>query len=161
MLEGIVAFVKNLGSLGYFLNIAGVLLQYLILFFVYLFLYKIAKNIYVDLKTAKRSAVKSAGKLLLKVVTTGNIDRLSVGELFPVEMSLSLGRSETNDVVIAAPIVSAEHAMISVKKGNHIITDLGSTNGTFVNGKRIDHSIAINKGDEITIGPVRFNAQGE
>ena len=161
MLEGLVAFVKNLGNLGYFANIAGVLLQYLILFFLYLFLYKIAKNIYKDLKAVKQSAVRNADKLFLKVVSTGNIEGISLGERFPVDMSLSIGRSDANDVVVNAPIVSAEHAIISVKKTVHVIVDLGSTNGTFVNGAKIERSATVKEGDEITIGPVSFSVQGE
>ncbi|MFA6074421.1 MAG: FHA domain-containing protein [Negativicutes bacterium] len=161
MLDALIAFVKNLGSVGYLINIAGVILQYLILIFLYLFLYKLAKNIYRDLKAVKQSATKNFGSLTLKVVAAENLVGISLGELFRVDLNLNIGRSENNDVVIASPTVSAEHAIISFKKGNYLITDFGSTNGTLLNGEKLEGSAVIKIGDEIAIGPARFVVQGE
>ena len=161
MLDAVVAFVKNIGNIGFLINLAGVLLQYSILFFLYLFIYKLAKNIYRDLKSAKQKAVKNAEQLFLKVITAECLDKISIGELVRVDTSLNIGRAENNDIVIASPIVSAEHAIVSFVKGNYIITDLDSTNGTFLNDKKISGSAIVKPGDEISIGPARFVAQGE
>jgi pSer/pThr/pTyr-binding forkhead associated (FHA) protein len=54
--------------------------------------------------------------------------------------SLSLGRKADNDIVIDNPAVSGHHCRISVQGGTYFVEDLESTNGTFVNEKRIKKS---------------------
>lgn len=49
----------------------------------------------------------------------------------------TLGRSRTNLLQVLSPIVSGQHAKIELTRKGHAITDLNSTNGTFVNGKRL------------------------
>lgn len=51
-----------------------------------------------------------------------------------------LGRNPTNDFRIADPSVSAFHAEISVSPGSLIVRDLSSTNGTFINGQKIEEA---------------------
>ena len=52
------------------------------------------------------------------------------------------------------PDVSRRHAEIQVSSGDILISDLGSTNGTFVNGERIDQPRTLRDGDEVRIGAV-------
>jgi len=54
--------------------------------------------------------------------------------------SLAVGRKSDNDIVIDNPAVSGHHCRISVQGGTYFVEDLDSTNGTFVNGKRIKKS---------------------
>ncbi len=54
--------------------------------------------------------------------------------------SLSVGRKSDNDIVIDNPAVSGHHCKISVQGGTYFVEDLESTNGTFVNEKRIKKS---------------------
>ena len=54
--------------------------------------------------------------------------------------SLSLGRKADNDIVIDNPAISGHHCRISVQGGTYFVEDLESTNGTFVNEKRIKKS---------------------
>jgi pSer/pThr/pTyr-binding forkhead associated (FHA) protein len=54
--------------------------------------------------------------------------------------SLSVGRKADNDIVIDNPAISGHHCKISVQGGTHFVEDLDSTNGTFVNEKRIKKS---------------------
>ena len=143
------------------INIAGVILQYLILFFLYLFIYKLAKNIYRDLKSAKKVVVNNTEQLFLKVIVAECLVKNNLDEVVRVDTSLNIGRAENNDIIIASPIVSAEHAIISCVKGKYVITDLDSTNGTLLNDKKVSGSAVVKPGDEISIGPARFIAQGE
>jgi hypothetical protein len=64
----------------------------------------------------------------------------------------TLGRSRQCDVVLADPNVSRQHAEIRPRGGSWVLTDLGSTNGTLLNGRRIDHPEVIKPGDEIELG---------
>lgn len=66
-----------------------------------------------------------------------------------------IGRDAENDIVLNEPDISLEHARITRSGGQWRLVDLNSTNGTFVNGKRVDHSV-IQFGDEIAFGPVGF-----
>jgi hypothetical protein len=63
-----------------------------------------------------------------------------------------IGRSRRCDVVLQDPNVSREHAEIRPRGGSWVLSDLGSTNGTALNGRRIDRPEVIRPGDEIELG---------
>ncbi|MCS7030303.1 MAG: FHA domain-containing protein [Gloeomargarita sp. SKYG116] len=65
---------------------------------------------------------------------------------------LAIGRDPSNDLVIQHPTVSRFHARVERQDGSFVITDLGSTNGTYVNGKPITHPFVLRTGDTIRIG---------
>jgi ABC-type multidrug transport system ATPase subunit len=69
---------------------------------------------------------------------------------------LSLGRDLQNDVVLNMPNVSAYHAQITRVGQRYYITDLHSTNGTFVNGKRTQGDVWLNPQDTIQISSFRL-----
>jgi diguanylate cyclase (GGDEF)-like protein len=62
-----------------------------------------------------------------------------------------IGRADDVDVSVADPRISRHHLRISLSKGQAIIEDQGSTNGTFVNGVRIREPQVLNSGDKIHI----------
>jgi hypothetical protein len=64
----------------------------------------------------------------------------------------TIGRSRKCDVVIDDANVSRQHAEIRPRGGAWVLTDLGSTNGSCLNGRRIEHPEVIQPGDEIEIG---------
>jgi hypothetical protein len=64
----------------------------------------------------------------------------------------TLGRSRQCDVVLSDPNVSRQHAEIRPRGGSWVLTDLGSTNGTVLNGRRVDRPEVIKQGDEIELG---------
>ena len=68
---------------------------------------------------------------------------------------LVVGRAVTSDVPIYDPTVSRRHAEITLTNGGVRVRDLGSSNGTFVNGTRVTQSVAAD-GDVITFGKVAF-----
>jgi ABC transport system ATP-binding/permease protein len=70
--------------------------------------------------------------------------------------TLSLGRDLQNDTVIDHPSVSRFHAFIERKNSVIVITDLSSTNGTFVNGKQISRDRPLRPEDTIRVGPCRL-----
>lgn len=65
---------------------------------------------------------------------------------------ISIGRSKRNDLVLADQWLSRHHAEIRKSNSSFTIADLDSRNGTYVNGQRIDGSIALNNTDVITLG---------
>jgi pSer/pThr/pTyr-binding forkhead associated (FHA) protein len=64
---------------------------------------------------------------------------------------VTLGRSRDNDIYLADRLASRWHARIDLQQGAFVISDLGSANGTFVNGERIQRQ-GLRNGDEIRIG---------
>jgi pSer/pThr/pTyr-binding forkhead associated (FHA) protein len=65
-----------------------------------------------------------------------------------------LGREPSAGVCVDHPSVSRLHARISIEAGRAWIEDLGSRNGTFLNGRRIDGSTEIEEEGIIGLGPV-------
>ncbi|MGB7342119.1 MAG: FHA domain-containing protein [Phototrophicaceae bacterium] len=65
---------------------------------------------------------------------------------------LNLGRDITNDIVINDREVSRHHLRFTKGADSFTMEDLGSTNGTFVNGKRVTGSIALKNGDMVGLG---------
>ena len=72
-------------------------------------------------------------------------------ELFVVA-ELSVGRVQGNDLLLPKGNVSKQHAKLFYRDGRFIVTDLNSTNGTYVNRRRIQQATVINEGDRIYIG---------
>ena len=76
------------------------------------------------------------------------------GGEFPIPegQELVVGRASEFDMVLVEDMVSRKHAIIQVSQGVLTIEDLGSTNGTFVNGERLEKSAELSVGDRILIG---------
>ncbi len=72
--------------------------------------------------------------------------------------TVRLGRSEDNQLVITAQSISGYHALLEVGAENLSITDLGSTNGTFVNDRRLttNQTASLQEGTSLTLGAVQF-----
>lgn len=66
--------------------------------------------------------------------------------------STTIGRSRDNDICIDHPEVSGEHALIKEEGGRFTLHDLGSTNGTFLNGELLRAPLMLEDGDEIGLG---------
>ena len=67
----------------------------------------------------------------------------------------TIGRKEKNDLVLPDPRVSGFHAEVVEEGGNWILRDLGSTNGTFLDGRRIEE-VPLEHGDTFSIGVLRL-----
>ncbi len=75
------------------------------------------------------------------------------GTVFELTKEVSLiGRDVTNDVVVGDAEVSRQHSRITRTPGGYVLEDLGSTNGTFVNGERLVAPRVMNPGDLIALG---------
>jgi pSer/pThr/pTyr-binding forkhead associated (FHA) protein len=73
---------------------------------------------------------------------------------------VSLGRAEECHLRIPADTVSRRHCQIEVSGKEIVLTDMGSSNGTLVNDKKvIDDDLILNAGDKITVGPATFTVQ--
>jgi pSer/pThr/pTyr-binding forkhead associated (FHA) protein len=77
------------------------------------------------------------------------------GRRLPVKVPVvNIGRAEFNDVVIADASVSTSHAKLQRRDDVWVLTDLGSTNGTFVEGERLSGEVALGPGTTVKFGEV-------
>lgn len=75
------------------------------------------------------------------------------GVTFPLEGDqLTIGRDSTNGVAINDAEVSRRHSRLSFQGGKYVLEDLGSTNGTFVNGQRLAGPVVLKPGDVVSLG---------
>lgn len=75
------------------------------------------------------------------------------GVTFPLDGDqLTIGRDSTNAVAINDAEVSRKHARLTFQGGKFVLEDLGSTNGTFVNGQRLAGAAVLKPGDVISLG---------
>ena len=65
---------------------------------------------------------------------------------------VTLGRSRQCDVTVDDPNVSRAHAEIRARGGSWVVTDMGSTNGSRLNGRPLDQPTVLKPGDEIELG---------
>lgn len=77
--------------------------------------------------------------------TAGKVYVLDKPELF-------IGRDNTNEMVIGDPEVSRRHARLFLQGMNYVVEDLGSTNGTAINGQRLVGPYVLRSGEVITLG---------
>ncbi|MBE0447340.1 MAG: DUF3662 domain-containing protein [Actinobacteria bacterium] len=74
--------------------------------------------------------------------------------------SFKIGRAPDNDIIIPDPNVSRHHAHIESISARHVLKDLNSTNGTLVNGTRVNEH-TLKEGDIIVIGTTKFRFRRE
>ena len=73
---------------------------------------------------------------------------------------ISIGRESTNDIVIQDSEISRNHARIIRRGGGFLLEDLGSTNGTMVNGYPVTRTM-LRPTDVVAIGESRLTAEGK
>lgn len=77
----------------------------------------------------------------------------------PIELSTGMhavGRLPGSEVLVNDPRVSRRHAEIRIADGEVTLRDLGSTNGTFVNGTRVTRPVVLNEGDQVVVGTTEY-----
>jgi len=122
---------------------------------IYLFIFRIFTALMADLhmKGMLQRPVNELGRL---EVLTG-AEGLSRGSIFKIDgKGLRLGRGKHNDIVLPDHFASIDHAVFRLQKGQTIVEDLGSTNGTWVNGEQIHSPVQMVAGDYVKIGSITF-----
>ena len=122
----------------------------------FLFLYWVARVLMRDLRRAEREQRSELGRL---VVVASEGDSPRPGAVFPLDVVTTVGRAASNTVVVDDEFASSEHAMLTFRGRAWYLEDLGSTNGTYVQGERIEAPVAIGFGDEFTVGRARLRLE--
>ncbi|WP_062571257.1 MULTISPECIES: FHA domain-containing protein [Peptoniphilus] len=132
-------------------------LRYVFIILIYLFIFSILRLMYLDVKSIT-SGGGSLDEAYLKVVNRLDSLNFKMQEYYVIEGDISLGRSSKNDVVIKDKFVSKNHLLIREKNQRYYLEDLGSANGTFLNGVKIDPNelIELQNNDKIGVGFIQF-----
>jgi pSer/pThr/pTyr-binding forkhead associated (FHA) protein len=134
------------------LRIALVVLLYLII----LQVVAVARR---DLRQAARAPVDTRGPRAvighLIVIDSGST-KLVPGQRLEIEPITTIGRAPTNTIVLESTFVSTEHTRVIYRDRSLWVEDLGSRNGTLVDGKPVTQPVAVGVGTVLQVGDVRF-----
>lgn len=125
----------------------------------YLFLLRVLRAIWANLRTttspkieeaAPPKQVKEHGKGVnqLKLIEPKEL----AGRMFDLDQEITIGRAPGCKVLVEDTYVSQLHARVFRRDTQVLLEDLGSTNGTFCNGKKVTGPVAVRKGDKIQVG---------
>ncbi|MGH2448003.1 MAG: FHA domain-containing protein [Chloroflexota bacterium] len=120
----------------------------------YLFLVLLALLLWRELRQRNRLGGEERAPADLMVVEPADTG-LEAGERIPLLAVSSVGRGDENDVNLFDGFVSSEHARLAWNGRGWVLEDLGSTNGTRVNGKVVKRALPIAPGDLIEFGRVK------
>lgn len=145
--------LSSISSLSTLFTIVIIVLLYIIIFFIVKIMYKDANNL-----TKNKNNLSKFGIEVIKI--QNNKSNFKVGGIIPINAVISIGRGKNNFIRIYDNYVSNYHAKIYVRNGKCIIKDLKSTNGTFVNNRRIKNKMYLKPDDMIKIGKNIFKVIG-
>src|SRR5262245_52603896 len=128
-------------------------LRLLFLGLLYAFLWAVVRVLLRDLRAAAREPGAALGRL---VVLSSPSGEPAVGSTFNLDAVTTLGRDVNNAIVLEDDFVSTTHATLTFRGRAWYVEDTGSTNGTYVNGTRIEGLAPLAFGDELQLGQVRF-----
>ena len=123
---------------------------------IYLFLFRIVRALLRDLRAAAAAPTDRPGRLVVLASPSGEPP---AGQAFGLEVITALGRDVNNAIVIEDPFASADHAVLTYRGRSWYVEDLGSTNGSYVNGRRVEGVAPMGFGDELQIGQVRMRLE--
>lgn len=132
-------------------------LKYIFIILIYMFIFKIIRMIYMDINTMNGPKQVHGSFPYLKLINRRDRLEFDIDESYVLyKKTTIMGRDKKNDIVLGDPFVSGEHVRIIADEGLHFLEDLGSANGTYVNGEQISDVVVLKDGDRISLGHVDF-----
>ncbi len=142
-----------------FFSFLSTVLSYVFTVIIYLFIFSVIRLVYLDVKKMNRfeanSATDSACASLKSVKSKVEIEH-PLKNRYSIYDEAVIGRSKSCDIVIPESFISAKHIHIWYEDGEWYLEDLGSRNGTAVNGQRIRDVVILDPEDEISLGGLNF-----
>jgi hypothetical protein len=123
------------------------LLRLIFLALVYLFVWQVARAIgaHLGLSPIRRNRKPGTRVVVVRSDVQPGLD-------FSVTDAVFLGRSPEADIALEDPYASEFHLRLNNREGRLVLTDLGSTNGTYENGRRVTTPVDLNRGDAVQVG---------
>jgi len=148
----------------------AVALKFGFLAVLYVFLFWVLRSALRELRSTGAPAPEATGFHSLPQQSGGTPDAcllvlkgggLDSGERFDLFGGVSIGRSADADVRIEDRFASGIHARIYPRAGSYYVEDMGSTNGTYLNGEQIDRELELHHLDSVEIGDTEFRFELE
>ncbi len=121
----------------------------------YVFLALVVRALLRDIRAASRDPSGALGRLV--VIASASVP--ATGSVFPLDAVTTLGRDLGCGVVLEDPFASSRHAILTFRGRGWYVEDLGSTNGTLVNGVTVAGGLSLGFGDELQIGDIRMRLE--
>lgn len=141
------------------------ILKFFLVALVYLFFFRVLRAVWAEVTTTPRAAgapvpaAQAARPARQQPQSTAKPARLKViepaesrGSQFDLGDELTVGRADGCRIRLDDSFTSQLHARVFSKDGQFFVEDLGSTNGTFVNGSKIASPTPLRRGDRLKIG---------
>lgn len=138
------------------------ILKYVFLAVLYIFVARAVRAVMIELRPAPASVATSSRSAPAKSPTrkTKRAPKRAVivegastsGKNFDLGQELTIGRADKCHVVLDDTYVSQVHARVFSRGESYFIEDLGSTNGTYLNRKRVGGATELQRGDRVKIG---------
>lgn len=142
-----------------FYNFLSSVLSYVFTFIIYLFIFSVIRLIYLDVKKMSRfenNNVEDEVCASLKPIKSKVPVTSAIKNRYTIYGDTVIGRSRNSGICIAEDYISARHARIWFEDGEWYLEDLGSRNGTAVNGQRIRDIVILDPEDVISFGGLNF-----
>ncbi len=123
------------------------LLRLIFLALIYLFVWQVARGIatHLGIHADRKGRRRGTKVVMVRSETQAGLD-------FTVTDATVLGRSSEADIVLDDPYASEFHLRLVAQEGGLTLHDLGSTNGTYLNGRRVTAPSELRRGDAVQVG---------
>lgn len=136
-------------------------LKYVFLIVLWIFVARVLRAVVIGLRTVPDSGgspkavpARSSARRVKKTPRHATIveGASTSGKNFDLEQELTIGRSDKCHIILDDTYVSQVHARIFARGDSYYLEDLGSTNGTYLNRKRVAGATELQRGDRVKIG---------
>lgn len=135
------------------------LLRVIFIFLLYFFLFQVMRVVSRELRAVPTPAGRPVGGGVMPTLTVVEAKQstVAVGTTFGLQPVTTVGRASDNTVVLPDAFISSHHAQVVRQNGRWFLTDLGSTNGSAVNGRRCDgRATPLKDGDIVQFGRLKM-----
>lgn len=130
--------------------------KYIFVTVIYFFMFSIVRLIYLDIRQSRMGSVVD-DCTYIKLMNKRHTVPFPVEESYNIKKNTTIGRGGKADIIIPDPFLSSVHAQFVEEEDGFGIVDNNSTNGTFVNGERVEEQpCALKTGDLIKVGQLVF-----
>lgn len=136
-------------------------LRLCLLALLYLFFFRVLRAVWAEIKppmVARQPAPEPPSRKARRAKAPKRVELLVLdppeqrGHTYPLGDELTLGRAAGCHVVVDDTFVSQIHARVFARDGQYLVEDLGSTNGTYLNRKKVSGPMVMQRGDRLQVG---------
>ncbi len=144
-----------------FYNLLSSIFSYFFTIIIYLFIFGVIRLIYLDVKKMSRfedESVNVSGleTAALRTMLSRSHAESELKKRYMIYGHAMIGRNKSCDITLREKYISGEHVRIWFEDGEWYLEDLGSRNGTLINGQRIRNTVILDAQDQITLGELHF-----